>query len=35
MDVIEEEEDGGPPIIIGSIDLETGKCTKGQLQVAP
>lgn len=34
-DVIEEEDDGGPPIVIGSIDLETGKCTKGQLRVSP
>jgi hypothetical protein len=34
-DVIEREEDGGPPIVVGSVDLQTGKCTKGQLVVAP
>jgi hypothetical protein len=34
-DVIEEEDDHFPPIVIASIDLETGKCTKGKLQVSP
>lgn len=34
-DVIEEEEEDSPSIVIASIDLETGKCTKGKLQVSP
>jgi len=35
-DVIkDEDEDYGPPIIVGSVDLQTGKCTKGELLVAP
>ena len=34
-DPIEEEGDEGPPITVGSVDLQTGKCTKGQLVVAP
>ena len=34
-DVIEREQDEGPPIVVGSVDLQTGKCTKGQLIVAP
>ena len=35
-DVIkDEDEDHGPPIIVGSVDLQTGKCTKGELLVAP
>ena len=34
-DVLEREEDEGPPIIVGSLALPTGKCTKGQLVVAP
>jgi len=35
-DVIkDEDEDYGPPTIVGSVDLQTGKCTKGELQVAP
>lgn len=34
-DVIkDEDEEHGPPIIVGSVDLQTGKCTKGELQVA-
>jgi hypothetical protein len=29
-DVIEEGDDeGGPPVYIGAVDLETGRCTKG------
>jgi hypothetical protein len=31
----DEDEDYGPPIISGSVDLQTGKCTKGELLVAP
>lgn len=31
----DEDEDYGPPIIIGSVDLQTAKCTKGELLVAP
>lgn len=34
-DPIEEEGDEGPPITVGSINLQTGKCTKGQLVAAP
>jgi hypothetical protein len=34
-DIAEGEQEGGAPIIIGSVDLETGRCTKGQLDVAP
>jgi hypothetical protein len=34
-DVLEEEEKEGPPIVTASVDLENGKCTKGQLLVAP
>ena len=35
-DEIENEEDeGGPPIFTGSINLQTGKCTKGQLIAGP
>jgi hypothetical protein len=35
-DVIEEEEDGGGPrIIIGIVNLQTGKCTKGALIATP
>lgn len=33
-DPIENEGEKGPPIIVGSIDLQTGKCTKGELEVA-
>jgi hypothetical protein len=33
-DVI-ESEGHDPPIITGSIDLQTGKCSKGELVVAP
>ena len=30
-DVIKDEsEDYGPPTIVGSVDLQTGKCTKGE-----
>jgi hypothetical protein len=35
-DIIKDEDDHhGPPTIVGSVDLQTGKCTKGELQVAP
>lgn len=35
-DVIEtEEEGGGPRIIIGAVNLQTGKCTKGAAIAAP
>lgn len=35
-DPVEEEEgDDGPPITVGSVNLQTGKCTKGQLMAAP
>jgi len=34
-DIIEREDEGGAPIIIGTVDLQTGACTKGQLVVAP
>jgi len=33
-DPIEGEGDEGPPIKVGSVDLQTGKCTKGELEVA-
>lgn len=29
-DVIEEEDEGGAPVYLGAIDLETGRCTQGQ-----
>jgi hypothetical protein len=29
IDSIEEEDEGGAPVYIGSVDLETGRCTKG------
>jgi hypothetical protein len=31
----EEEGDGPPPLTVGYINLETGKCTKGKAGVAP
>lgn len=36
-DVIESEEDEGksPPLILGSVNLQTGKCTKGTALIAP
>ena len=34
-DIIEGEAEGGAPIITGTVDLQTGACTKGQLVVAP
>jgi hypothetical protein len=35
-DVIEkEEDDGGTPVIIGAVNLQTGKCTKGALIASP
>lgn len=34
-DVIENEGDNGPPIIIASVDLQSGKCTKGRLVSTP
>ncbi len=34
-DTIEAEAEGGAPIIVGTVDLQTGACTKGQLVVAP
>ncbi|HYH84341.1 MAG TPA: hypothetical protein VEX60_02600 [Pyrinomonadaceae bacterium] len=36
LDVLEEEDEGGgPPIFIGAVDLETGRCTKGRAQAGP
>lgn len=29
-DLIEEEDEGGAPVYLGAIDLETGLCTKGE-----
>jgi hypothetical protein len=34
-DPIEHEGEDRPPIITGTVDLQTGKCTKGQLFVTP
>lgn len=34
-DVIENEGGNGPPIVFGTVDLQTGKCTKGQLMTTP
>ncbi|HXT63965.1 MAG TPA: hypothetical protein VN696_13085 [Pyrinomonadaceae bacterium] len=34
-DVFESEEDIRPPIITGTVDLQSGKCTKGQLVTTP
>lgn len=36
-DTIESEEDEGksPPLILGAVNLQTGKCTKGAALVAP
>ena len=36
-DVIESEEDEGksPPLILGTVNLQTGKCTKGTALIAP
>ena len=34
-DVIENEGDNGPPIITGTVDLQSGKCTKGRLMATP
>ena len=34
-EVSEGGDEGGAPIIIGTVDLQTGACTKGQLVVAP
>jgi hypothetical protein len=31
----EEDEGGGPTIFIGSVDLETGRCTKGRALAGP
>ena len=35
MDVIREKRRNRPPIIVASIDLESGKCTKGELLAGP
>ena len=35
MDVIREKRKNRPPIIVASIDLESGKCTKGELLAGP
>lgn len=36
LDVTEEEDEGGgPPIFIGAVDLETGRCTKGHALAGP
>jgi hypothetical protein len=34
-DPIEHEGQDRPPIVTGTVDLQTGKCTKGQLFVTP
>ena len=36
-DMIESEEDEGksPPLILGAVNLQTGKCTKGAALIAP
>lgn len=34
-DVVEKEGKKGPPIMVGSVDLQTGKCTKGYLLIGP
>ena len=36
-DTIESEEDEGksPPLILGAVNLQTGKCTKGAALIAP
>lgn len=34
-DIIEGEDEEGAPIIIGTVDLQTGACTKGELIVSP
>lgn len=34
-DVIEHEGENGPPIITGTVDLQTGVCTKGRLITSP
>ena len=34
-EVIENEGDIRPPIITGTVDLQSGKCTKGQLVTTP
>jgi hypothetical protein len=35
-DELEDEDEGdGPPIFIGAVDLETGRCTKGRAQSGP
>ena len=35
MDVIKNKPKNRPPIIVASIDLESGKCTKGELLAGP
>jgi hypothetical protein len=34
-DPIENEGGNGPPIVIGTVDLQSGKCRKGQLTTTP
>jgi hypothetical protein len=34
-DVIEEEDEDGSPVYIASVNLETGKCTKGRAEAGP
>ena len=34
-DVIENEGNNGPPIVTGTVDLQSGKCTKGRLMTTP
>jgi hypothetical protein len=34
-DVIEEEDENDRPVYIASVNLETGKCTKGRAQAGP
>jgi hypothetical protein len=34
-DPIENEGGNGPPIVIGTVDLQSGKCTKGLLMTTP
>jgi hypothetical protein len=34
-DALEEEDEGGSPVYIGAVDLETGRCTKGLALAGP
>jgi hypothetical protein len=35
MDVIRDKRRNRPPTIVAAIDLESGKCTKGELLAGP